>query len=251
MTTLYAIGDIHGDIEQLEMIHARIKDDIAANRVGNHQIIHIGGLVDRQFHSKRVIDYLITGHESGEPWVTLKGNHDRMMMLFIDQKKQDPKLRSDLTWLHPRLGGLTTLESYGITGLSHQQEDEIQIEAMAKVPTCHCDFLRSLPTHYDTTSVFFTHAGINPTIALKDQSEDDLIWIRKPFHEAPGPFEKLVVHGHTPVDVVTFYASNRINIDTGAAYGKQLSAIAIDSSGIWQLNADGRGEIQRNDLNNW
>ena len=94
MTTLYAIGDIHGDIEQLEMIHARIKDDIAANRVGNHQIIHIGDLVDRQFHSKRVIDYLITGHESGEPWVTLKGNHDRMMMLFIDHKKQMVALSS-------------------------------------------------------------------------------------------------------------------------------------------------------------
>ena len=134
MTTLYAIGDIHGDIEQLEMIHARIKDDIAANRIGNHQIIHIGDLVDRQFQSKRVIDYLITGHESGEPWVTLKGNHDRMMVLFIDHKKQDPKLRSALTWLHPRLGGLTTLESYGITGLSHQQEDEIQIEAWPKSP---------------------------------------------------------------------------------------------------------------------
>lgn len=243
MTTLYAIGDIHGDMEQLDMIHARVADDLLANPSETHQIIHIGDLVDRRFQSKQVIDYLIAGHESGKPWVALKGNHDRMMTLFIDHKTQDPILRTDLTWLHPRLGGLTTLESYGITGLSHEQEDEVQAEAIAKVPAAHRDFLRSLPTHYDTPNAFFTHAGINPDVALKNQTEDDLIWIRAPFHDAVGPFEKLIVHGHTPVEVVTRYSSNRINIDTGAAYGQILSAIVLDDTGVWQLNADGRGEI--------
>ena len=243
MMTLYAVGDIHGDMQQLEMIHARITNDIITNSLDKYQIIHIGDLVDRQFQSKTVIEYLINGHERGEPWVTLKGNHDRMMTLFIDHKQQDTKLRTDLTWLHPRLGGLTTLESYGITGLSYEQEDEIRIEALAKVPTNHRNFLRNLPTHYDTPRAFFTHAGINPEVTILNQTEDDLIWIREPFHNATGPFEKLIVHGHTPVDVVTHYASNRINIDTGAAYGKPLSAIVLDNTGIWQLKADGRGEI--------
>lgn len=247
MTTLYAIGDIHGDMEQLETIHAQVADDLAAHPAQDHQIIHIGDLVDRRFQSKQVIDYLIDGHETGKPWITLKGNHDRMMTLFIDNKAQDPILRTDLTWLHPRLGGLTTLESYGITGLSHEQEDEIQAEAIAKVPATHRDFLRSLPTHFDTPNAFFTHAGINPEKALADQTEDDLIWIRAPFHEHAGPFEKLIVHGHTPVDVVTQYANNRLNIDTGAAYGKLLSAIVIDDTGIWELNTDGRGEIASED----
>lgn len=243
MTTLYAIGDIHGDMEQLEMIHARVAADLAAHPVGDHKIIQIGDLVDRRFQSKQVINYLIEGHEAGKPWITLKGNHDRMMTLFIDHKAQDPILRTDLTWLHPRLGGLTTLESYGITGLSHEQEDEILAEAIAKVPATHRDFLRTLPTHFDTPDAFFAHAGVNPERSLADQTEDDLIWVRAPFHDHPEPYEKLIIHGHTPVDVVTRYANNRLNIDTGAAYGKLLSAIVLDDTGIWQLNEEGRGEI--------
>ena len=243
MTTLYAIGDIHGDMDQLEMIHARVADDLAAHPADAFQIIHIGDLVDRRFRSKQVIDYLIDGHAQGKPWVTLKGNHDRMMTLFLDHKEQDPILRKDLTWLHPRLGGLTTLESYGITGFDHEQEDEIQTEAMAKVPTAHRDFLRSLPDHFDTPRAFFAHAGVNPDRTLDAQTEDDLIWVRAPFHDHPHPYEKLIVHGHTPVEAVTRYTNNRLNIDTGAAYGGLLSAIVLDDTGIWQLTADGRGEI--------
>ncbi len=243
MTTLYAIGDIHGDMDQLEMIHARVAHDLAVNPTDAHQIVHIGDLVDRRFESKAVIDYLIDGHENGAPWVTLKGNHDRMMTLFIDHKQQDPILRTDLTWLHPRLGGLTTLESYGITGFDHEQEDEIHAEAVAKVPASHRNFLRNLPTHLDTPHAFFAHAGVNPEKSLADQTEDDLIWVRAPFHDHTEPYEKLIVHGHTPVDIVTRYANNRLNIDTGAAYGKLLSAIVLDDTGIWQLDKDGRADI--------
>lgn len=243
MTTLYAIGDIHGDMDQLRMMHARIADDLVANPAQAHQIIHIGDLVDRRFQSKAVIDYLIDGHESGHPWITLKGNHDRMMTLFIDHKQQDPKLRTDLTWLHPRLGGLTTLESYGITGFDHEQEDEIRAEAIAKVPAAHRDFLRSLPDHLDTPRAFFAHAGVNPDRTLAEQTEDDLLWVRAPFHIHPIPYEKLIVHGHTPVDAVTRYANNRINIDTGAAYGGPMSAIVLDDTGIWEIGAGGRREI--------
>ncbi|MDR6267206.1 metallophosphoesterase [Roseobacter sp. N2S] len=241
---LYAIGDIHGDLEQMLMLHERIAADIAAQGIGAHQIIHIGDLVDRRFNSKEVIDFLIKGLAKGEPWVVLKGNHDRMMTLFLDHKAQDPILRKDLTWLHPRLGGLTTLDSYGVDGFDHTQEDEILAEARAKVPEAHRNFLRDLPNFYDTPRAFFTHAGINPTLPLSKQVEDDLIWIRAPFHEHHGPFEKLIVHGHTPVDIVTHYG-NRLNIDTGAAYGRKMSAVVLDDSGIWELSESGRTEIFR------
>lgn len=243
MTVLYAIGDIHGDLDQLLLLHDRINADIKKFRVEDHLTIHIGDLVDRRFKSKEVVDYLIEGHKNENPWITLKGNHDRMMTLFIDYKEQDPILRKDLTWLHPRLGGLTTLESYGITGYDHEQEEEIQAEAIAKVPSSHLTFLRNLPTHFDAPQAFFAHAGVNPEKTLEEQTEDDLIWVRAPFHNHPNAYEKLIVHGHTPVGAVTRYANNRINIDTGAAYGGPLSAIVLDGRGIWQLSASGREEI--------
>ncbi|MBR9863660.1 MAG: serine/threonine protein phosphatase [Rhodobacteraceae bacterium] len=243
---LYAIGDIHGDLDQMLMIHDRIAKDIAANAVGPHEVIHIGDLVDRRFNSRQVIDHLMTGQQEGKPWIVLKGNHDRMMTLFLDHMEQDPILRKDLTWLHPRLGGLTTLESYGVSGFDHTQEKEILAEARARVPAAHRDYLRDLPAFHDTRRAFFAHAGIEPSTPLSAQIEDHLIWIRAPFHEHHAPYEKLVVHGHTPVDVVTHYG-NRLNIDTGAAYGRKLSAVVLDDSGVWELTEDGRAEVHRED----
>ena len=51
-----------------------------------------------------------------------------------------------------------------------------------------------------------------------------------------------VVHGHTPVDIVSHYG-NRLNIDTGAGYGKPMSAVVIEGCQIWHLTPQGRVEI--------
>jgi serine/threonine protein phosphatase 1 len=49
----------------------------------------------------------------------------------------------------------------------------------------------------------------------------------------------LIVHGHTVVDQPTHYG-NRVNIDSGAAYGGPLSAIVLDGRDVFHLTADGR-----------
>ena len=49
----------------------------------------------------------------------------------------------------------------------------------------------------------------------------------------------LIVHGHTPVDTVTHYG-NRLNIDTGAGYGRALSAVVIEDGAVWQVTPSGR-----------
>ena len=85
--------------------------------------------------------------------------------------------------------------------------------------------------------------GLDPDVPLSDQTEDDLIWIRAPFHIHQMPHPKTIIHGHTPVEHVTRYPSNRINIDTGAAYGGPMSAIVIDRTGEWELTASGRRVI--------
>ena len=136
------------------------------------------------------------------------------------------------------------MESYGVTGFSHEQEDEIQRAALAKIPNSHRDYLRALLLYWDTPTTFFSHAGINPNVPLSAQSEDDLIWIRAPFHDVTTPHPKLIIHGHTPVDEVTHYG-NRINIDTGAAYGRKLSAIVLDGLNVQELTGEGRAEILR------
>lgn len=234
----YAIGDIHGHLDQLKRLHDRIRADQA--RHGAAPIVHIGDLVDRGPDSRGVVEYLRAGIAAGENWVVLKGNHDRMFALYLtDHHAQDPGLRADLSWLHPRLGGVATLASYGVAHAGERPLVPVFAEALAAVPASHRTFLESRPTSYQRGAAIFVHAGIRPGIALADQAETDLVWIREPFLSDPRDHGALVVHGHTALDAATHYG-NRLNIDSGAAYGGPLSAVVIEERRGFLLTEAGR-----------
>ncbi|GLQ35835.1 serine/threonine protein phosphatase [Amylibacter marinus] len=244
--TFYAIGDIHGDLVQLKQIHARITEDISRHAVENYKIIHIGDLVDRRPDSKGVIDYLMAGIERGEPWIVLKGNHDRLFQWFFeDYNRKDANLRPDYDWLTPRMGGRDTLRSYFIEVAPEGPLDKEALlqEAKIAVPQAHLDFIKNLPLSFETDHFFFCHAGINLDRPLNEQSEDDLLWIRKNWLENPAPAEKMIIHGHTIVPEVSRYI-NRINIDTGAAYGDVLSAVVVQGDQVLNLLETGRAPIK-------
>ncbi len=236
MARYYAIGDIHGDLNQLIEAHRRIQQDLIRNPIGDYEVIHIGDLVDRREDSKGVIDFLIAGVERGEPWIVLKGNHDRLFQWFLeDPHRVDARLRSDYSWLHPRMGGRETLLSYGLEVPEDFGIDVLLQAALSAVPDKHYEFLKRLPLCHETSRFFFCHAGIKPGVPLQNQIEDDLLWMRQEFHKYEGEHPKLIVHGHTPVDKVTHYG-NRLNIDTGAAYGKLLSTVCLEEDSIWLLD---------------
>lgn len=231
---VYAIGDIHGQIDMLRAAHDRIDADRARCADTTAPIIHLGDLTDRGPDSKGVIQFLIDGVARGETWLTVKGNHDRMFEEFLnDPDYHDPCLRAKYEWLHPRLGGIETLASYGVNA------DTSHAEIQRAVPQAHRDFLANMPLMHHFGDLAFVHAGIRPNVALTDQSEDDLLWIRAEFHAETNPFEALIIHGHTSVDVATHHG-NRVNLDTGAGYGKPLTAAVFEDTDCWVLNADGR-----------
>lgn len=234
----YAIGDIHGHLGLLTAIHALITDDMAATGPG--PIVHIGDLVDRGPDSAGVVEYLRGGIAGGADWVVLKGNHDRMFSGYLAaQDHHDAGLRRDLSWLHPRLGGAETLQSYGVKNPADRPLAPVWLDAQAAVPQTHRDFLASLPTSHLRGEVLFVHAGIRPGIPLHQQTEDDLIWIRHDFLDDPRDHGPLIVHGHTAIDAPTHYG-NRVNIDSSAAYGGPLSAIVIEGRDVWQITPQGR-----------
>lgn len=240
----YAIGDIHGHLDKLEEAHRRIAEDRVRVGDADAPVVHIGDLVDRGPASRGVVDYLMRGHAAGKPWVTLMGNHDRMFTGFMaDPDSQDPGLRAELHWVHPRLGGATTLASYGIERAEDRLLFDLHAEAVSKVPETHLAFLRGLPTSFVRGGALFVHAGIRPCIPLAEQTEDDLLWIRREFHDHAGDFGYLVVHGHTPVDAVAHYG-NRLNIDSGAGYGHALSTVVIEDGDVWLLDGVGRVAIR-------
>jgi serine/threonine protein phosphatase 1 len=95
---------------------------------------------------------------------------------------------------------------------------------------------------YEHDELFFCHAGVRPEVPLDQQNMNDLIWIRKEFHDYTGSHPKVIVHGHTPVDEATHYG-NRINLDTGAGYNKPLTAAVFEGGKVWTLSANGRTQL--------
>jgi serine/threonine protein phosphatase 1 len=107
------------------------------------------------------------------------------------------------------------------------------------VPRAHRDFIESLPTSFTRGEAFFAHAGIRPGVPFDQQSEDDLCWIRDGFLDDRRDHGLLIVHGHTHLAQVTHYG-NRVNLDSGAAYGGPLSAVVIEGRTVFLLTEKGR-----------
>ncbi len=237
---IYAIGDIHGQLEKLHQALARIEKDGGPEA----QIVFLGDYTDRGPDSRGVLDLLVDGKSAGRNWVFLKGNHDRMFELFLQSPPQaDPYMMVELYWLHPRLGGDTTLASYGVDAGGTRRLKDVHAETLNAVPNTHKTFLESLQLTHETAEIFFAHAGICPGVALPDQTEEDLLWIRQEFHQHAGMHPKLIVHGHTPIDAATHYG-NRVNLDTGAGYDRALTAAVFDASGIFELTESGRTPLE-------
>ena len=243
---VYAIGDVHGYLDKLRAVHASIERDLAERPAASHAVVHIGDYVDRGPESRGVIDHLIAGADRGAPWINLMGNHDRMMLRFVERPGgRDPRNDPRYFWLHNRVGGAATLRSYGIKIDDDATEEDgavlHDVTALA-VKERHVAFLRGLKTSWLWRGVFFAHAGVKPGVPLADQDADDLLWIRDEFLWNETDHGALIVHGHTPVDRVEDHG-NRIAIDTGAGYGGPLSCVVFDEEGVRVLG----GPVLRED----
>jgi serine/threonine protein phosphatase 1 len=240
----YAIGDIHGQLDLLHAAHARIEADRTLTGDIDAPVVHVGDLVDRGPDSRGVVEYLRQGIIGGQNWVVLKGNHDRMFAGFLgDITYHDPGLRPDLGYLSRGIGGAATLASYGVRSPADRPTEEVHAEAAAAVPSAHRHFLEALPRYFRRGEALFVHAGIRPGIAIENQSETDLIWIRAEFLEDGRDHGALVVHGHTAIEQATHYG-NRLNLDSGAAYGGSLSAVVIEGRQAWLLTERGREPLE-------
>lgn len=224
---IYAVGDIHGHLSKLVEAHREIEID--RDRTGDDDalVIHLGDLVDRGPDSRGVIDYLMDGIETGQPWRVIKGNHDRMFCDFVRDAKEDPRLRVGLSYLHDGIGGAATLASYGVVRGFLTRERDLAAKATSAVPQSHLAFIDALPLFHQTEDLLFVHAGILPGVALEDQLEENLLWIREPFLNDATDHGRLVVHGHTPVDAPEHHG-NRVALDTGAAFGGPLTPAVFE-----------------------
>ena len=222
---IYAIGDIHGCAKELTALLALIdKDDQAhADTKTKSRLIFLGDYVDRGPQSKEVIDQLLAVREARPDTIFLKGNHEAAMLDFLDNPED---MYHWLDW-----GGENTLESYGVSPVLGRAPEELGADLIQKLPEAHNAFLRNLDLHHEARDFLFVHAGVRPGVALEDQQEEDVLWIRKPFHNAAERDrpEQVVVHGHQPMKK-PLDAGWRIGVDTGACWTGKLTAVVLEGT---------------------
>lgn len=235
----YAIGDIHGQIDHLHQALELIEADGGQDA----KIVFLGDYVDRGPDSRGVIELLSTGIAAGRNWTALLGNHDRMFKWFLeDTPRHDPHMKVGYHWLHPKLGGIETLESYGVILNETDRLEQVHEAALAKVPGSHIAFLNSLPTYHLAEPCLFVHAGIRPGKNLGAQHENDLVWIRDPFLTHTEPFPWLVIHGHTALQHATHFG-NRVDLDGGTGFGRPLHPAVIEGRDVQLLTPSGRQPV--------
>ena len=78
---IYAIGDTHGQYEQLHAIHALIADDLNQAPARTALIVHLGDYIDRGPRSADCLQLLASRSSiAGADCHNLLGNHEQMLL---------------------------------------------------------------------------------------------------------------------------------------------------------------------------
>ncbi len=215
---LYAIGDIHGAAACLDDLLAKIEAD--AGGLDLAQLIFLGDYVDRGPDSKAVIDRLVEIKSDYPEAIFLKGNHEAAMLNFLANPDRA------MEWID--WGGDQTMRSYGLDGVLTRSGDELSAALGEALPDTHREFFKDLALKHIAGDYLFVHAGIRPGVPIDEQEEEDLLWIRRRFHDAPAAERPAytVVHGHHPT-AKPVDAGWRIGVDTGACWSGSLTAVCL------------------------
>ena len=228
---VYAIGDVHGCLDKLDALLADIDRDNESRGHADTTIILLGDLVDRGPDSAGVIDRLRARQQSEPRMRFLMGNHEEVFLSALDADAKSLKFFC-------RIGGRETILSYGLSADDYEQMDYAALSdwMLANIPRHDHAFLSGFEDMIVIGDYAFVHAGIRPGVPLEAQTTSDLRWIREPFLDHSGMLHKRIVHGHTiQPDIVV--RPHRIGIDTGAYTGGPLSAVGLEGSSIWYLQA--------------
>lgn len=210
------IGDVHGHYEGLMTLLSAIAP------TSDDQLYFLGDLIDRGPQSAQVVNFVKDNN-----YPCLLGNHEQMLLNILSNGGvPTPTMQA---WLYG--GGQATVASY--------QE--------ATIPQDHLDWFKALPTYLDLGNVWLTHAGVDPSLPLAEQTSEQFCWIREEFHSIEQPYfpDKLIIIGHTitftlPGVSPGYLAQGRgwLDIDTGAYHPRSgwLTGLDITNNLVYQAN---------------
>lgn len=201
----FAIGDIHGCLDKLEDLLAKIEP------LPDDTLIFLGDYIDRGENPAAVIDRLFA-LATATPCIFLRGNHEDMLLNYLEWGTNRD--------LYLANGGDTTMHAYtGERCVSHTR-------LARSLPHDHRVFYERLRWYYEDENYIYVHAGLKPGVPLDRQDRTDLVWIRDEFIYAPTGMDKKIIFAHTPLRRPLVHP-DKIGIDTGAVYGGCLTAIEL------------------------
>jgi serine/threonine protein phosphatase 1 len=219
---IIAIGDIHGNLNALDKLLAKLRSDVIPD-AKEILCIFLGDYIDRGQASKRVVERLIDWSDK-HTTIFLQGNHEASLLQFLE----DPVRGGN--WL--KHGGIETLIDYGVIPTlgpySPRETIALRDQLLLKLPKTHQAFFQNLNLFHSVGDYMFVHAGINPKVPIFDNNPLDLLWIREPFLKHRSLFEKVVIHGHTITpNGEPEIRRNRVGIDTGSYFNGIITAMII------------------------
>ncbi|MFT4150928.1 MAG: metallophosphoesterase [Paracoccaceae bacterium] len=217
---LCLVGDLHGRSDLLKRFLS-LRD----HHFPGHRIVFLGDAVDRGHDSAGVLD-LLRAQQAREPsTLCLAGNHEAMLLQFMDDPAGDQGRR----WLAH--GGLDTLASFGLRGVPQDgaAREAARDALRAAMGAVTEDWLRNLPRFWQSGNLVAVHAALDPALPPEAQDEQPMLWGHRDFGRKPRPDGLWVAHGHVIVEKA-FARQGRIALDTGAYATGMLSYALIDPS---------------------
>ena len=241
----FVVGDIHGRCAQLLNLLDMLPRDPLSDT-----LVFLGDLIDRGADAPGCVDHILKlRRENPERVVCLRGNHEQMLMDFLDGQTS--------IWLTPVTGGERTFEQY--TGYPVRVRTEADLEEMRRVfeekfPAEHLEFMQSLPFYYEDEHAIYVHAGLDEGKHPSESSRMSLLWMRdmdfyKNYRGKP------CVFGHTPTPLLPlrgrlgrhgiYISHSAVGLDTGYNHQSPLSCLSLPDFNLYQTFADGREETHQ------
>ena len=217
MKRLLAMSDIHGNLNKFEKMIDKV------NLTKEDRLVIMGDNVDRGKHSIELIFRIKELKDEGYDIITLMGNHEDMLIYFIEQYKSVEALlygKDGASAVHN--GTANTFDNY--MKLSNNDKELFLNE------------IKSYRSHYELLDYLFVHAGVMPETPLEWQDIDDMLWIRKGFvDKVSHGLPYTVIFGHTPTsnlnennEFKVWRMNDKIGIDCGASsIGGSLACLDV------------------------
>lgn len=260
---VYALGDIHGCYRELLALEEKILKTARRKEAKKCLLISVGDLLDRGPDARQVIEHFVRGTAAGTHRLIL-GNHELFLILAFMGIRPDLLKGAEIkpSWFHEQLfkifrvpassiaswrqnGGKVVFESYGAA-----MED---FDTWDKIPKPHLQLIFEAPLIMRMPKALISHALLHVGDLEMIESVDDgrscdekrldeilvrCLWERELPQERITK-DKRHVSGHTPLIAVgRDQRLGTIQIDTGAVYGGQLTALDLKTFRTTQVKSE-------------